>query len=227
MKITLILGTNRKGTTYHLARMIADRLEGEVTEVFLPGDFSPYCTGCGLCFRRSETLCPHARQLMPITQAIDEADVLILASPVYVYHSTGAMKNLLDHYSWRWMLHRPEEKMFHKQAVSVVTAAGGGMKPALKDMTDSLFFWGVGRIHTIGIAAFAASYEEMTPKRQQKAEKQVDRIVSDIRAHEGRVKPALKTRIFFKFYRKIILPHMKEGDQNYWKQKGWDKNQPW
>ena len=62
----------------------------------------------------------------------------------------------------------------------------------------------------------------MTPKRQQKAEKQVDRIVSDIRAQERRVKPALKTRIFFKFYRKIILPHMKEGYQNYWKPKGWD-----
>ena len=43
-----------------------------------------------------------------------EADLIILASPVYVYHVTGAMKALLDHYGYMWMAHRPEEAMFKK-----------------------------------------------------------------------------------------------------------------
>lgn len=62
-----------------------------------------------------EKKCPHYEALLPITTAIDEADVIILPSPVYVYHATGAMKAFLDHYGYRWMVHRPEESMFKKQ----------------------------------------------------------------------------------------------------------------
>lgn len=36
----------------------------------------------------------------------------------------GSMKAFLDHYGYRWMVHRPEEKMFRKQAVCISTAAG-------------------------------------------------------------------------------------------------------
>ncbi len=75
---------------------------------------------------------PHYEKLRPIT--MDDADVIILASPVYVYHATGAMKSFLDHYGYRWVPHCPEEKMFHKQAVCISTAAGGGIKNTNKDM---------------------------------------------------------------------------------------------
>lgn len=37
-----------------------------------------------------------------------EADVVILASPVYVYHATGQMMAFLDHFGTRWMVHRPD-----------------------------------------------------------------------------------------------------------------------
>ena len=32
MKITILHGQSHKGSTYHIARMLADKLEGEVTE---------------------------------------------------------------------------------------------------------------------------------------------------------------------------------------------------
>ncbi len=38
------------------------------------------------CFHRMGTLCPHYEKLKPLTKALDEADVLIFESPVYVYH---------------------------------------------------------------------------------------------------------------------------------------------
>ena len=92
------------------------QIGGEVKEFFLPRDFGEFCIGCTQCFRKSETLCPHYEKINPLTEALDEADVLIFESPVYVYHVTGSMKAFLDHYGYRWMLHRPEESMFHKQA---------------------------------------------------------------------------------------------------------------
>lgn len=86
---------------------------------------------------------------------MDEADVIILASPVYVYHVTGAMKAFLDHYGYRWMVHSPEESMFKKQGVCISTAAGAGVKSTNKDLMDSLFFGGVAKRCQYGTAVAA------------------------------------------------------------------------
>lgn len=142
MKITVLHGQSHRGSTYHLARFLCEQLGGEVTEFFLPRDFGAFCVGCTRCFTQSETLCPHARALAPITRALDEADVIILASPVYVYHVTGPMKALLDHYGWRWMLHRPQESMFTKQAVCLSTAAGAGTRQTNRDLATAPFSGG-------------------------------------------------------------------------------------
>ena len=97
MKIVIIHGQSHKGSTYHVAHELAEKTGGEITEFFLPRDFGEFCTGCNACFYGSEADCPHAGKLAPITAAMDAADVIILASPVYVFHATGAMKVFLDH----------------------------------------------------------------------------------------------------------------------------------
>ena len=111
MKIVIINGQNHKGSTYHIADKLARKVGGEITEFFLPKDFGEFCLGCTQCFTTDERKCPHYNKLKPITDAMDEADLIILASPVYVYHVTGSMKAFLDHYGYRWMVHRPEEKI--------------------------------------------------------------------------------------------------------------------
>ena len=128
MKIVIIHGQNHKGSTYLIARELAEKIGGEIEEFFLPRDFDKPCAGCWTCFRTDLTQCPHYEKLRPIVEAIDAADVLILASPVYVYHATGQMMAFLDHFGTRWLVHRPEPAYFRKQAVVISTAAGGGMK---------------------------------------------------------------------------------------------------
>lgn len=140
MKTVIIHGQSHKGSTYHIAHALAEKIGGECKEFFLPKDFDKFCVGCNQCFMEGEKKCPHYEALLPITKAMDEADVIILASPVYVYHATGAMKAFLDHYGYRWMVHRPEESMFRKQGVCICTAAGAGLSSTNKDMADSLFF---------------------------------------------------------------------------------------
>ena len=41
------------------------------------------------------------------------------------------------------MVHRPNGKMFTKQALIITTAAGGGMRSTIRDIKDSMNFWGV------------------------------------------------------------------------------------
>ncbi|MBP5581659.1 MAG: NAD(P)H-dependent oxidoreductase, partial [Ruminococcus sp.] len=154
MKVLIISGTDHKGSSYSIGRIMAEKLTKpeNISEVFLPRDFDEFCCGCTSCFTKGEDKCPHAAKLSPITELIDSSEVIILTSPVYVYHCTGQMKALLDHYGWRWMAHRPEEKMFSKQAVVVSTAAGAGVKSTTKDMADSCFFLGIPQTYRLGRA---------------------------------------------------------------------------
>lgn len=228
MKIIVIHGQSHKGSTYHIAHSLAEKLGGDITEIFLPGDFGEFCVGCTACFGESEMKCPHYEKLLPITKAIDDADVLILASPVYVYHATGAMKALLDHYGWRWMVHRPEEKMFTKHAVCISTAAGAGMKSANRDMADSTFWWGVAKTYTYGVAVAEISWERVNEKKKQKIDKKLSALARSISKKQGHVKPSLKTKLFFSIMRQMQKHGWNQADMDYWNGKGWTgKARPW
>ena len=228
MKTVIIHDQNHNGSTCHIAKQLADKIGGETSEFFLLRDFGDFCCGCTQCFTKHETKCPHYERLSPITQAIDEADVIILASPVYVYHATGAMKAFLDHYGWRWMVHRPDERMFKKQGVCISTAAGAGTRSTNKDMADSLFFWGVPKIYKYGIGVAAISWDGVPEKKKRRVEKATDSIADKIIKRNGRVKPGIKTKGFFHIMRMIQKNGWNEADMNYWKAKGWtDNNRPW
>ncbi len=228
MKTVIIHGQSHKGSTCNIARMLADKIDGETTEFFLPKDFGEFCCGCTKCFTDSEKKCPHYEKLSPLTNAMDEADVIILASPVYVYHATGAMKAFLDHYGYRWMVHRPAESMFKKQGVCISTAAGAGMKSTNKDMGDSLFFWGIPRVYKYGNAVAATDWKGVSEKKLKKIEKKTDSIANKIKRKHGRVKPGFKTKGFFGIMRMLQKHGWNEKDVSYWKEKGWsDKKRPW
>lgn len=42
MKITIIHGQSHQGSTYHIARSLAQKLNGTITEFFLPRDFGEF-----------------------------------------------------------------------------------------------------------------------------------------------------------------------------------------
>lgn len=228
MKVVIIHGQSHKGSTYHIAQMLAEKIGGDTSEFFLPRDFSDYCLGCTQCFMKSETLCPHYEKLNVITRAIDEADVIILASPVYVYHATGAMKSFLDHYGYRWMVHRPLEAMFKKQGVCISTAAGAGMKSTNKDMADSLFFWGVAKRYSYGAAIAAVNWNGISEKKRKAIDKATSNLAKKIKNNSGKVKPGLRTKGFFAISRMLQKQGFNQSDVDYWKEKGWTGNKrPW
>ena len=228
MKIVIIHGQDHKGSTYHIAHELAEKTGGEITEFFLPGDFGDFCRGCNECFAKGGEFCPHSGRLAPITAALDAADVVILASPVYVFHATGAMKAFLDHCGFRWMVHRPEGSMFRKQGVCICTAAGAGVKSTLKDMADSLFFWGVARIYKYGTAVRAVNWEGVGKKKKDAIDKATSKLARKLVRRNGKVKPGLKTRCFFYVMHFIQRKGFGPKDAEYWKEKGWTgSKRPW
>ena len=228
MKTVIIHGQSHMGSTYHIAHKLAEKIGGEITEFFLPRDFGGICLGCTNCFVDSEKKCPHYESLSPITQAMDAADVIILASPVYVYHATGAMKVFLDHYGYRWMVHSPEGSMFRKQGVCIATAAGAGIKSTLKDMADSLFFWGVARIYQYGLGVAATDWDGVSAKKKAAIDKKTTAIAKKIASRNGKVNPGLKTKGMFYIMRMMQKNGWNSRDVEYWKAQGWtEKKRPW
>ena len=173
---------------------------------------------------------PRSNTECTLTQRVfDDADVLIFTSPVYVYHTTGTMKSFLDHYGYRWMVHRPEKSMFSKQAVCISTAARAGTKSTNKDIADSFFFWGIPKIYKYGVNVRATSYNGISENTLKAIDKKTTALAKKIKAKDGKVKVGIKTKAFFELMRIIQRKSdWNEADTDYWHNKGWDgKKRPW
>ena len=231
MRVLIISGTSHKGSTYSIGRILAEKLtdSSDISEIFLPAGFGEFCCGCANCFMKGEEKCPHYSSLSPITELIDSSDVLIFTTPTYVFHASGQMKALLDHYGWRWMVHRPEEKMFTKQAAVISTASGMGMKSAMKDVSHSLFFWGIPRIYRYGKAVMETSWDRVKPEIKRSIEQKTDALAGKIRALDGKnIRVPLKTKALFMIMRMAHKNGFNEADDRYWAAKGWtEKKRPW
>lgn len=169
MKITVINGTAKKGVTYHLKEIFLDEFRGnaEITEFYLPKDGPGFCSGCTTCFRGGEKLCKDAECVQKIEKALLEADLLVFTSPAYVFHTTGAMKALLDHFGYRWMPHRPAREFFGKRAVIITQCLGAGAASTARDIKDSLAWWGMTYIRTCSFKLMSEIDWDKLPEKKR------------------------------------------------------------
>ena len=229
MKIAIIHGQSHEGSTCMAARELASKVGGDIREFFLPRDFNKSCLGCYTCFKTDLSNCPHYEELKPLVTAILEADLLILESPVYVYHATGPMMSFLDHFGTWWMVHRPLPEMSGKQAVAIATAAGGGMKSTVRDMADSLEMWGICKVYKLGFGVQATKVEEIPDGLLRKIHRKTDRLACRIRKNAGKRGCNGRAKKWFylmRFAHKHFPPM--EPDYSYWEKQNWHgKSRPW
>ncbi|MCR5010870.1 MAG: flavodoxin family protein [Lachnospiraceae bacterium] len=237
MKITVVNGTEKHGVTYRMKEIFLEQFrdEAEITEYYLPKDCPAFCAGCMVCFSKGQHLCKDAEFVQKIEKSLLEADLLVFTSPAYVFHATGAMKAMLDHFGYRWMPHRPAGEMFGKRAVIITQCLGAGGKSTAKDIKDSLSWWGVSSIRVVSFRLLSdVDWNKIDEKRKASFQKKLSSVAKKMRAidysrpaHTGLVVKA-------KFYAARML-QTSLGKQNpeytdyiYWKEKGWiDRARPW
>ena len=228
MKIVLIHGQNHKGSTYHIGRLLLEQFgNSEVQEFFLPKDLEHFCVGCYNCID-DESRCPFYNEKRPIMEAVEKADLLIFTTPTYCMRASAPMKAFIDLTFTYWMVHKPRRCMFSKKAVVISTAAGTGMKTAIKDISNTLFYWGVPYIREYGLAVQAMSWEQVADKKKAKIKADIVKLAN--RLKKANVKVGFKTRFMFGIMRMMQLKDMgsSESEKEYWKEKGWlDKDRPW
>ena len=179
MKTVIIHGQNHKGSTYHVGRSFVEKLATvqEITEFFLPKDLNHFCTGCCKCME-SEEKCPFYKEKKVIMDAMEEAELLVFTTPTYCMRASAPMKSFIDLTFINWMPHRPKKTMFHKKAVVISTAAGAGMRSAIKDIKTCLSYWGISYIKTLGFAVQATGWEEITEKNREKIENKIQKLAN-------------------------------------------------
>ena len=237
MKIVVINGTEKRGVTYRMKEFFLEQFrdDSEITEYYLPKDGPGFCMGCTACFRNGQIRCKDFEKVQKIEKSMLEADLLVFTSPAYVFHTTGAMKAMLDHFGYRWMPHRPAKEMFGKRAVIITQCLGAGGRSAAKDIKDSLSWWGISTIKVVSFKLMSEiDWDKIEDKRKASFKKKLDSIAQKMRSidysrpgHTGVVVKA-------KFYAVRML-QTSLGKQNpeytdfkYWNENGWiGKVRPW
>ncbi|WP_167496457.1 flavodoxin family protein [Desulfopila sp. IMCC35006] len=104
MKMLVVLGSPRKnGNSETLARKVAEAVEksGGAVEYIRLNDLNMRpCQGCGGCEKSGN--CVLNDDLTPIFQQVDDADRLVLVSPVYFYGLSAQCKIFGDRFQSRW-----------------------------------------------------------------------------------------------------------------------------
>jgi multimeric flavodoxin WrbA len=231
MKITVITGTGQKGCTYQIKECFLQVLGPghEITEFYLPKDLPDFCCGCKNCFFISEERCPHALHVMPIWKSMLESDLIVFASPVYALRTTGQMKSLLDHLCVHWMVHRPEEQMFHKKAVILTNAIGPFQSGAQKDIATSLKWLGISHIRKQGIGLMEGIvWNDLSLKRRNAIISKISRLAKKYK-NQTYARQGMNVRLRFALCRMLHqITADKEkilsADNQHWIQKGFIKS---
>lgn len=256
MKITVIYGQNHKGSTYHLTQNFLESFlkevhissvkEGEKTdetdktnvekvriqEFFLPKDLNHFCNGCYACVK-NEAKCPFYEEKSLIMKEVEDANLLIFATPNYCMGPTASMKAFLDLTFTYWMSHKPRKSMFYKRALVFATTAGAGVKQAMKPIEKALFYWGVPSINTYGISVQAMNWEMVAVKKKQKIQKDMNHLAKkmsrDMLFEKQRKVPLRMKALFF-----IMIQMQKKNlgssaeEKSYWSEQGWlNHKRPW
>ena len=92
-----------------------------VDKIFLKDKKINYCTGCGTCIDRGGK-CSQKDDMTEVLDKMVEADVIVMATPVYFYTMCGQMKTLIDRTCARYT------EITDKEFYFILTAADNNKK---------------------------------------------------------------------------------------------------
>ena len=129
MNILILSGSPRKGGNTELlaeafAKGVAEHHHVEMVSV-RDVKVNP-CLGCNACFKNESHTCAQKDEMPAIYEKMDQADMLVIASPVYFYGISAQLKAVIDRF------HNPIRDTFHIKKMALLLV-GGASLPELFD----------------------------------------------------------------------------------------------
>ncbi len=129
---TIILNgsARRSGFTKKMIDEFKSNATGEIDEIdcYSIKNISP-CLDCRYCWKNNR--CAINDGMQDIYKKIEEADVIVLATPIYFHSVTGKMKILIDRFQLYWASHIRKDRDAYKEKLSVILMCGGA--PSFKN----------------------------------------------------------------------------------------------
>ena len=90
-------GTGKKSLTDRFLKAFLDGFSPVKSCIFYPHRMKiAYCTGCYTCWLKTPGVCAISDDMAQVNEEMQEADLIILASPVYADGFSAQMKTVLD-----------------------------------------------------------------------------------------------------------------------------------
>lgn len=94
--VLYINGSNRKG---NCSKILNDLKEKDDKLIELADKSINYCLGCNACMDELEGHCIVEDDMQEIYEQILKVDKIVIATPIYMNHITGLLKNVIDRFN--------------------------------------------------------------------------------------------------------------------------------
>lgn len=225
MRVGVVMGTGHElaGSTGGVVTDLLTRLRARTdVTVDVIGtdelDLGPSCAACLSCMTAGEQSCPNYDRTARARQVMDDADVVVFATPVHSFHVSATMKRFVDHFAY--LIHRPAH--FGTPAVLVSTAAGAGHDAALGYLETAVRRWGFHTVAQLGVNGPGLQKAPYRAKVDAALDEIADTVVAAVR-EGGEPTPTTKDLIGFRVARLLVESGRDEGpvDEQYWSERGW------
>lgn len=183
MKVTALIGSQRKGNTLKLVKEVEEKLKERISDlefeyVMLMDADIKTCIGCFNCLAKGIETCPLKDEIPSIIEKMNNSNGVIFASPVYVMNVTPNMKNFIDRLSS--ICHRPQ--FFNQHALIVSTVGGIGIKEVFKYLKSVTGVWGMRSQTLLGTTTPPVKDfpEKLRIKNEKAVQKGVDEFIKNL-----------------------------------------------
>lgn len=139
MKILILNGSPHKnGDTSYIINELKKKIDGEIDEIFLYNAKISPCIDCRYCWKNKG--CSIKDDMEKITS--DNYDILIVASPVYMYNVTPPMFSLLTRLNYIWSNEyfiKQNYNFRNKRGILILTGGGSGKPKHALDTAKLIF----------------------------------------------------------------------------------------
>lgn len=130
--IVILVGSVRKeGNTEILAKAFTDGAQADNNiEIISVADYKVKpCIGCNMCFNSDGNTCFQEDDMQKIFDKLKQADIIVIASPVYFYGISAQLKTIIER------LHTPLRNNFKVRKLGLLLVAAATM-PAVFDSIE-------------------------------------------------------------------------------------------
>ncbi len=139
MKALIINGSPHKnGDTAYIIEELKKKFDGEIEEINAYYDDIKPCIDCRYCWKNEGCAIKDKMEII----FKDDYDVLIIASPIYMYNVTPPLFSIITRLNMLWsnkFFFNKEHDFREKQGLLVLTGGGNGEPKHALEMVDLIF----------------------------------------------------------------------------------------